>query len=270
MIDTHAHLDFESFDKDRDEVIRRAFASGIEKIINVGDDLETSRKSVDLARRYERTDVRMYAAIGFHPYYFSEGGKVELEELRKLAEDDRIVAIGEIGLDYFAHGGEEVSNEKRERQKEGFIAQLELATELELPVVIHCRDAYEDAYEIIKKYDNLRMVLHCYSGDLDFTKKFLLQDNIHFSFTGNITYKIKKNIEGTKDDIQESIKTIPLERIMLDSDCPFLSPQEKRGERNEPANISFIADKISSIKEVLTGEVEKQTTKNAVNFFNLK
>ncbi|KKQ04092.1 MAG: Hydrolase, TatD family [Candidatus Moranbacteria bacterium GW2011_GWF1_36_4] len=207
------------------------------------------------------------------------------QELVKLAKNEKVVAIGEIGLDYFSHNRKVITGEQKENQKKGFVAQLELAQELDLPVIIHCRsskenptDAYDDIYEILflsnphlnplpKGEGDFRMVFHCYGGNLDFTKKLLRHKNIFFSFTPNITYKIKKNIVGTKDDIMESIKIIPLKKIMLETDCPYLAPQEFRGKRSEPMYAKYAAKRIAFIKNINIDKVEKITAENADNFF---
>ena len=283
MIDTHAHLDFPQFDKDRDEVIARAFSSGVKKIINVGCDLERSRASIRLAEKYEN----IFASVGLHPDFFSSedcGNQVDwVSELKKMTRSGKVVAVGEIGLDYFrishsvehrARGLERIKN----NQKEGFITQLELARELKLPVIIHCRDsrdknysseswAYADVQKIISQYPTLKFVLHCYSADLETTKNFLKNyDNVCFSFTGNITYPSPKDFAA---ELKRVVELIPLERIMLDTDSPFLAPAPMRGKRNEPAFVKYIAEKIASVKEINLYEAEKATDGNAVNFFGL-
>jgi TatD DNase family protein len=305
MIDTHAHLDFPDFDKDREEVISRAFDNEVKKIINVGVDLERSRKSVEIAERYEN----VYASVGMHPDFFK---KVEKEfsifsaswriqsnskinklinELRKLAQNRKVVAIGEIGLDYFSHTGDSMKDEQKENQKKGFLAQIELARELGLPVIVHCREAWNDVYNIIfnflrqlgdsKQFQNsendkrqisrddflnTKFVLHCYSGEKNDTKKFLKLPNVYFSFSGNITYP--KPVERA-DMLREAIRMIPLERLMLDSDAPYLAPQEFRGKRNEPIYIRYIAEMIGKYKNIGLAEVEKATDKTAEIFFGL-
>ncbi|TSD01873.1 MAG: TatD DNase family protein [Parcubacteria group bacterium Athens0714_25] len=296
MIDTHAHLDDKQFDKDREETILRSFESGVEKIINIGADLEGSRASVELAQSHKN----IFAAVGLHPHCFSEKEfsifnfqfsinsqlfnfkfRKNLKQIRKLAKNEKVVAIGEVGLDYFfyeAYGIEHIAKIKQ-RQKKGFVAQLELAQELDLPVIIHCRsskenptDAYDDLYAIISKNlqtEKCKLVMHCYSGNLDFTKKLLQHKNIYFSFTPNITYKTRKNSIGTKDDIVESIKIIPLERIMVETDCPYLAPQEFRGSRSEPAYVKYAVEKIAQIKGIELEEAERITTKNSKIFFSV-
>lgn len=289
MIDTHAHLDFESFDQDREEVISRAFDNGVEKIINIGVDLKTSRKSVELAERHEN----IFATVGFHPHDAEEILNLPTEdnflELIKLAKHKKVVAIGEIGLDYSRF--KEACQIKK--QKELLARQLDIAEELGLPVVIHCRKAWEDLYEIISNTNQspafpllaearnsskpdfsgisrgqtlTKFVLHCYSGGKKDTEKFLKLPNVYFSFSGNITYP--KPAERA-NDFAEMIKMIPLDRIMLDSDSPFLAPQIFRGKRNEPAHIRYIAAKIAEIKQISEEKTERATDKNAEKFFNI-
>jgi len=296
MIDTHAHLDFPEFDKDREEVIQRAFDNGVKKIINIGVDLGTSKKSIELAENHEN----IFAAVGFHPHTFNSVEEFPIsnfqfpnnfqfpiskiqkyfEELNNLAKNKKVIAIGECGLDYFSHTADPITIEQKENQKKGFAAQLELAKELNLPVIAHCRDAWEDLYEIISKVrpfpsptirreipqGQTLFVLHCYSGEKNDTEKFLELPNVYFSFSGNITYPKPAD---RAEKLAEAVKMIPLERMMLDSDSPFLAPQSRRGKRNEPANVRHIAEKIAKIKGISSEEVEKTTDKNAILFFGL-
>jgi TatD DNase family protein len=270
MIDSHAHLDDEKFGEDQSEVIARAFARGVEKIINVGAGLGSSYRSVALAERY----ADIFAAVGLHPHYFNkygEGSFDRIEEFRELARQKKVVAIGEIGLDYFSHTENPITVEQREIQKRGFIAQIEMARNLKLPVIIHCRstgndlseDAYIDTLEIIRIYPEINFVFHCYGGNLTFTGKLLQLKNIQFSFTGNITYA-KTGVE-----IIEVIKAIPLNKIMLETDCPYLTPVPHRGKRNEPAYVIFVQEKIAEIKEISASEVDRITTENAIEFYKL-
>ncbi|MFA6193380.1 MAG: TatD family hydrolase [Parcubacteria group bacterium] len=291
MIDTHAHLDFENFDEDREEVIRRAFDNGVKKVINIGIDLETSKKSIALAQKHEN----IFAAAGVHPEYFTKHATCNMKqgwigELRDLAKNKKVVATGEIGLDYYhithniKHGAKEL-NDIKESQKAGFVSQINLAKELGLPVAVHCRDAWEDVHEIISKFSQnsafpffehssqnsskaifSKFVLHCYSGNTDDTEKFLKLPNVYFSFSGNITYP-KPILRSEK--LAKVVRMIPLDKMMLDSDSPFLAPQEKRGKRNEPANVRYIAEKIADIKEISVAEVEKITDENAEIFFGI-
>jgi TatD DNase family protein len=265
MIDTHAHLDFPEFDQDREEVISRAFNNGVKAIINVGVDLERSRKSVEVAESHEN----IFAVVGFHPHEAGEKNRIpgeeEFAELKNLARSKKVKAIGEIGLDYFYYK----KPEQVELQKELFLKQIEIAKELKLPVAIHCRDAWKDLYEILNtkyKIQDTKFVLHCYSGEKKDTEKFLELPNVYFSFSGNITYP--KPAERARK-LTEAVKMIPLDKIMLDSDAPFLAPQEFRGKRNEPIFVKYIARKIAKIKGIGEEETERVTDENAGKFFSI-
>lgn len=262
MIDTHVHLDDEKFNDDQFEVIKRASESGVKKMINIGAGLGSSRRSVELAQKY----ADIFAAVGLHPHYFNEYGERSfdrIEEFRELSRQEKVVAIGEVGLDYFSHTGDPVSEEQKENQKTGFVMQIELAKELALPIIIHCRDAYEDVYEIIKKYSEISFVFHCYGGNLEFTRKLLQLANVEFSLTGNITYA-KAGAEAIN-----VIKEIPMEKIMLETDCPYLAPVPHRGKRNEPSFVTYVAEKIAEIKGFSAKEVDEISTKNTNKFFKL-
>ncbi|MFA7209514.1 MAG: TatD family hydrolase [Parcubacteria group bacterium] len=273
MIDTHSHLDDKQFDGDREEAISRAFYGGVEKIINVGADLESSERSVGLAGGNEN----IFAAVGLHPHIFNQVGEFSknIHSLKELAADKKVVAIGEVGLDYFSHTGEKITEAQKKNQRKGFSAQLELARELDLPVIIHCRaskdepeDAYADALRVFKSshhpFRDMRIVFHCYGGGLEFTKKILLEEtDTFFSFTGNITYA------KAGSETIEVLKVIPLERIMLETDCPYLAPVPHRGKRNEPAYVAYVKEKIAEIKEISVKEVDRVTTENARLFFKL-
>jgi TatD DNase family protein len=269
MIDTHAHFDFENFNQDREEVIQRFFSQGGKAIVNVGVDLATSKKSIALAEKYEN----IFASVGMHPEFFSKGDWGNLvnkndwiQKLKKMAESEKVVAIGEVGLDYFRIGESGEIGQIKERQKKGLLVQIDLAEELNLPVIVHCREAWEDLYDIISKFSQIKFVLHCYSGNAKDTEKFLELPNARFSFSGNITYP--KPVERA-ENFAQVIRMIPLGRIMLDSDSPFLTPQKFRGKRNEPAHVRYIAEKIAKIKGISEEEAEKTTDQNAEFFFGL-
>ena len=276
MIDTHAHLDDEKFDLDRAQVLQRSFDNGIEKIITIGAGLGSSRRAAELAKN----ETHIFAAVGCHPEYFMRHGswdREHKEELERLAQAEKVVAIGEIGLEYHSHDEKLVSEKHKGLQKEGFIFQLELAKRFKKPVIIHCRGeraevgekyrenaaAYEDALMIMEKFPELNFVFHSFGGRLDFAKKVMVEKNIFFSFNGNITYA-KPGAE-----ILEAIKIIPLEKMMLETDCPYLAPVPHRGKRNEPAYVSYVCEKIAEIKQISANEIEKETTKNAIKFFGL-
>lgn len=275
MQDIHTHLYWKSYDADRDVVVARARAAGVKEMLVIGCTVEESRQAIAVAEQYPNT----YASIGLHPQeFFDESGPpaggLNLEswiaELRVLAKHEKVIAIGECGLEYYSHNPEKtVTDEQKEAQKQGFLAQIELARELNLPLILHCRteqgksDAYEDVFEILQATNyKLPAILHCYMGDTEVTRKFLTLPNVYFSFTGNITYPIKKPVAGTKDDLTETVKLIPLERIFTETDCPFLSPQSHRGERNEPAYVMEVAAKIAELQGADVATVERATEAN--------
>lgn len=259
MIDTHAHLDFPQFDKDREKVIENFFKNKGKFIINIGVDRKRNQKTLEIAEGNEK----IFAVFGFHPE--TEKG-IELEEIEAYLTDNsqnsKLKAIGEIGLDYF----HSKKKEQRLWQKELFTKQLEVAKKLNLPVVIHCRDAYQDLLKIIsrKEFENLKMLMHCFCGGLKEMEEFLKFPNLKFSFTGNLTF-LKKD-----DELLEVVKKIPLERIMVETDCPFLAPVPNRGKRNEPSYVKYVIEKIAEIKKMNYKKIEKETDQNAINFFNLK
>jgi len=254
LIDTHAHLDFKEFDKDREHVIRRAFSSGIIKIINIGCNLKRSLASIELAHVYDN----IYASVGVHPHE-SAINNIEktCREIYRLAKDPKVVALGEIGLDYSQIQKESEMNV----QKNVFRAQLDIARELDKPVIFHCRDAYADMYDIIKKDNIKRGVSHCFLGDINIAQSYI-DLGLYISFTGVITFKKAVSI-------QQVVRKIPLQKIMVETDSPFLSPEPYRGQRNEPARVKHIAEKIASLKEVELDKVEDITTQNAENLFNI-
>lgn len=258
MIDSHAHLDFENFDSDRESVIKRFFDDNGKAIINIGVDFKRNEKSLKIAEE----NKNIFSSLGFHP---EEGEEIDLTEvekyLREKSKNSKVVAIGEIGLDYF-HCQDA---DKREFQKRLFIRQLEVAKELNLPVIVHCRDAYDKLLEIISKdeFKNLKMVVHCFCGGLKETEEFLKFPNLLISFTGNVTFVKEGN------EFLEVVERIPLERIMVETDCPFLAPVPNRGKRNEPQFVRFIINKIAEVKGINSEKIETQTDQTAVDFFSL-
>jgi TatD DNase family protein len=260
FIDTHAHLDHPDYKAEVTAILGRAKDAGVGKIINVGVDLPTSKKSVELARQ----NPEVYAAIGLHP---DSAGDLDMETrqyLTALAGQKKVVAIGEIGLDYYylKRASRFAKYPKREEQIFCFEQMLDLAIELHLPIIIHCREAESDMVSILKSYkDNLVAVVHCFSGDYEFAKK-ILDMGFLVSFTGNITFK--NNLQ-----ILDVIKKIPLGSIMIETDSPLLAPEPNRGKRNEPAYVVEVAKKIAEIKEMPLSEIERSTTKRAESFFKL-
>ncbi|MFH0935445.1 MAG: TatD family hydrolase [Candidatus Omnitrophota bacterium] len=251
LIDTHAHLDFPEFDKDRDEVIKRAKLAGVDYIINIGSSLRGSERSLELARRYEN----IYAAIGIHPHEADRFDKEAEGSIRKLASGSKVVAIGETGLDYYKNFS------RRENQLSLFASLIKIARELALPLVIHSRNADEDTLKILKSALPLKAVVHCFSGSEDFLKA-CLDLGLLVSFTCNITYK-------KADDLKALVKLAPLERFFLETDAPYLAPQQLRGRRNEPANVKILAEEVARIKGIGIDEVAAVTSGNAKKFFNI-
>lgn len=252
LADTHCHLDFPEFDKDRDEVVKRAKLSGIDYIINIGSTIEGSKKSCELALKYSC----IYATVGIHPHEADSVDKPAIAAIGELARKDKVVAIGEIGLDYFKN----YSQSKNQRPL--FISLIKLAKDFALPIVLHSRQAEDDILKILKEFMPLQCVVHCFSGDENFLKN-CLDLGFLISFTCNVTYKKAQNLRNV-------VRVAPLDRIMLETDAPYLSPEGLRGERNEPLNVKCLADEIARIKALGFEEVAKVTTANAKTFFNLK
>lgn len=276
MIDDHAHIHDPQFDADREAVLRRALGARVSKIITVGTSVVESLAAVEAAKKYEN----VFATVAIHPHELSGEGGMKNKELGEgirnlktivLENRDKVVAVGECGLDFFG-GGKGVSDEEKNMQTEGFLAQIKLAREFDLPVVIHCRDAYEEVFNILQPTSNCQsphscFILHCYMGDREMTEKFLIVPSVYFSFAGNITYPVKKLLMGTKDDIHESLKCIPLSRMLTETDCPYLAPQKYRGTRNEPAYVIEVARKIAEVKQVPFEEVDRATEETAYRCF---
>lgn len=253
MIDSHAHLDEERFDEDRDELIKSLKENAISYVINPSSDMETSRRVVKLSNRYDN----IFAAVGIHPHD-AEGFKEEdLDELRELSKDERVVAIGEIGLDYY------YDNSPREIQKEVFKKQLELAYELDLPVIIHTRDAMGDTYDILKEFEGrVRGVMHCYTGSIEMAEKFM-KLGFYISIAGPVTFKSAVNV-------REMAKQIPLERLLIETDSPYLAPVPNRGKRNDPTNVRYVADMLANLKEIQIDKIIEHSRENTVKLFSLK
>lgn len=262
FIDTHAHLNFPEFKTEVPAVLGRAKEAGVEKIINVGIDLDTSKQSLDLARKYPE----VYATVGFHPHCSKELDIESRGRLIAMSNHEKVVAIGEIGLDYYflKRSSKYANYPTRDEQLFCFEQMLDLALETGLPAIIHSREADADILGILKSYHGqLRAVLHCFSGGWDFAEK-VLDLGFAVSFTGIITFK---NVDP---DILEAVKKIPLGSIMVETDCPYITPEPYRGKRNEPAHVLKVAQKIAEIKGVSVTEVEQETTKKAIKFFGIK
>lgn len=252
LFDSHAHLDDEQFDSDRKEIIDRIIKSDVKRIINVGADIKTSESSIQLASKYDF----IYAAVGIHPHDVSDCSLSDIEYLRKLSEHEKVVAIGEIGLDYY------YDNSPREDQRKWFASQIQLSEELNLPFIVHSRDASEDTYEIIKENRNKsEFVLHCFSQSLEMAKKYINLGG-YISFAGPVTYK--KSIK-----LREVVKNIPLDRLLIETDCPYLSPEPKRGKRNDPTNALFVAETIATELRIDSEILAEITFENASRLFSI-
>lgn len=254
LVDTHTHLNDGKFAEDCEEVIRRAREAGVTRMINMGDSLASSEQAVRLAETYGG----LYAGVGIHPEEAFEMTAREDDILATWAAKPEVVAIGEIGLDYYW----EKNPDKRRLQQRIFIRQLDLARQLDLPVCIHDRDAHGDTLAILKKEGHgLRGVLHCYSGSLEMAREFLKM-GWYLGVDGPLTFK-------NAAKLPEIIKTIPLERLLIETDAPYMAPVPMRGKRNEPAFVRFVAAKVAELRGLPFEEVARVTTRNAETLYAL-
>jgi len=254
FIDTHCHLDFKDFDADRDEVINRARGAGVGGMISVGSSLEGSRRCVQLAQRYDC----IVASVGVHPHDAQTVDILCLKELEELASRDKVVAIGEVGLDYYR------TLSPRDTQKKIFRNFLSLAQKLDLPLILHDRDAHEDMLAILREEfpgKGVRGVMHCFSGDETLLRQ-CLDLGLNVSFTTNLTFK---NAQRLRD----LAKQVPIEKLLLETDAPFLAPQAHRGARNEPAYVTYLAEELSRLYGLSAEDVGRVTTHNANALFKL-
>ncbi len=255
LVDTHAHLDFEQFDRDRQAALRRAVEAGVAWLVDVGADLASSRRAVALAQE----EPRIWAAVGVHPHDAATVTAAALAELRSLAHGPRVVAIGEIGLDYYR------DLSPRPRQREAFAAQLALAQELELPAIVHSREAHAETLEMLRAAARragvaLRGVMHCFSGDLELARA-VLDLGFYVGIGGPVTYP-------TAGGLAEVARLVPLERLLVETDSPYLAPQARRGQRNEPAYVRLVAERVAELRGLPPEEVGRITSDNARALFN--
>ena len=254
LIDTHCHLDFKDFDADRGAALERAKAAGIGRIINVGSSIEGSRRSVALAKEYDM----VYASVGIHPHDAKSVTPGVMAELRKLAASPKIVAIGEVGLDYYRNLS------PKNEQIAAFETFIALSDELDLPLIIHARDCGSDVIDMLKKVRQgsaVHGVMHCFSGDTESLKKYL-DIGLYVSFTCNITFKNARAL-------RETAKVMPVERLLLETDAPYLAPEGMRGKRNEPAYMVTLLDEWSKILGLSKDDIGRITTHNANTLFRL-
>ena len=252
VFDTHAHMNDRAFDADRDAVMASLPAQGVGLLMNAGCSLESTKECIALAEKYDFA----YASAGSHPDSADEVCDAVLEEYRKLCKlHPKIKAIGEIGLDYH------YEDIPRELQKKAFVAQMELAKELDLPVIVHEREAHQDGLEIVKQFPTVKGVFHCYSGSAEMAKQ-LVDLGWYIGFTGVLTFKnAKKAIEAAQ--------AIPLERIVVETDCPYMSPEPFRGKRNDPSRVVFVADKLAQIRGITPEEARAITFENGKRLYRI-
>ncbi|MGA2775690.1 MAG: TatD family hydrolase [Candidatus Omnitrophota bacterium] len=252
LVDTHCHLDFPQFDADRDEVIRNARQGGIGYMVNTASSLKSSQNSVELAAKYDF----IYSTVGIHPHEADSVTKEDIEGIRKLGQNKKVVAVGEIGLDFYK------DYSRPANQLLLFKSLLGLAKDLNLPVVIHTREAGNETLRILKEVMPLRAVVHCFSGDEALLKQ-CLDSGFYISFTCNITYKKAQNL-------RDIVKLSSSDKLLLETDCPYLSPEGMRGKRNTPLSVKVLAEEVARIKGLSFEQVAQATTDNAFKFFNLK
>ena len=253
LIDTHAHLDMEDYNDDLDKVIERALECGINHIISVGIDFSSSVKALELADRYDF----IFSTIGYHPHNADDTDFDNIKGLSELASESKVVAWGEIGLDFFRN------RSKPEKQIEVFEQQLEMANQTNLPVIIHDRDAHTELLDILNKNKGLnnRGVIHCFSGDFELAMVFI-DMGYYISIPGTVTYK-------NANKVQDVAARIPIDRILVETDAPFLTPVPKRGKRNEPSFVAYTAREIARLRDMDFDEFAKQSSRNAKRLFNI-
>lgn len=247
LFETHAHLDLPDFDADREALINKCLNGEIKYIINIGFNKETSMSSLELAHKHPH----IFATVGYHPH---DATDFDAELVKKLARDKKVVAIGEIGLDFFRNLSPYTV------QREVFANQAHLAVEYELPIVVHDREAHQECYRIMQDEGVKEAVFHCFSGDIIFAQQ-VLDAGWNISFTGSITYSNSK-----LDDV---IRIVPMDRFMIETDCPYLPPHPHRGKRNSPLFLHLVAEKIAQIKGISPVEVAEASYDNAIRFFRI-
>ncbi len=251
LFDTHAHLNDPAFDADRESLMEGLAKKGIGNVMNAGCSLRSSRDIVALAERYPW----LYASVGSHPDSADEVNEEVIEEYRKLCRHEKVKAIGEIGLDYY------YEDIPREIQKKAFRMQMALAKEVDLPVIIHEREAHDDGMKIVKEFPGVTGVFHCYSGSAEMARQ-LVKLGWYIGFTGVLTFKNARKAV-------ETAAAIPLERIVLETDCPFMAPEPHRGKRNDPGYLPYMAEKLAQIRGITPEEAARITTENARRLYRL-
>ncbi|MFA7543317.1 MAG: TatD family hydrolase [Candidatus Cloacimonadaceae bacterium] len=247
LFETHAHLDLPDFDADRESLINKCFASCVEYIINIAFNKETTISSLELARKHKH----IFATVGYHPH---DSQEFDAEIVKKYVREKKVVAIGEIGLDFFRNLS------PYPVQREVFANQAHLAMEYDLPIVVHDRQAHQECYNILKQEGVKEAVFHCFSGDIIFAQQ-VLDAGWMMSFTGSITYQ--------KSHLDDVVRLVPMDRFMIETDCPYLPPHPHRGKRNSPLFLHLVAEKIAQIKGITPNEVAEASYNNAYKFFRI-
>ncbi len=251
LFDTHTHMLDERYDEDRDSVMKELPQKNVCGIVENASDLETSYLAVEFANKYDF----VYATVGLHPHSASEWDGNTKKELTELAKNKRVVAIGEIGLDYY------YDHSERDVQREVFCEQMQLAKELDLPVVIHSREATKDVVSVLEQFPTVSGVIHCFSGSVE-TMEIMLNMGYYIAFGGSLTFKnAKKTVEVAK--------CVPSDKILIETDCPYLTPIPYRGKRNTPEYVSFVAQKLAEVRNVSVEEIEDMTLRNAKMVFGI-
>lgn len=253
LYDSHVHLDEECYDEDRQAVIQRAFDQGLYGMINIGSDMASSARSIVLAQQYPT----IYSAVGIHPHEAEGTCEADYEQICSWTAEPKVVAIGEIGLDYY------YDHSPRPVQREVFIRQLALARETHKPVIIHERDAHGDFMDILKREgEGLTGIVHCYSGSLEMARE-LIKRGFYLGIGGSLTFKNSKKLK-------QIVTELPLSHFVVETDCPYLTPQPYRGQRNEPAYVCLVVQEIAALKQVEACTVAQKTTENLANLFGIK
>lgn len=252
IFDSHSHYDDEAFNEDREQVILRQKENGIVGILNCGSSLHGAKMSVELSEKYDF----IYAAVGIHPEFASEFNEEVLKEIKALAARPRVKAIGEIGLDYYWE-----ENPPKEVQQKVFRAQMKLAEELQLPVIIHDREAHEDTLSILKEYPKVKGVVHCFSGSAEFAVQCLAL-GYYIGITGVVTFKNARKII-------EVAKVVPMDRLLIETDCPYMAPVPHRGQRNESVYLNEVIIKLAEIKDISPHEISTASIDNIKRLIKL-
>ena len=251
-IDTHSHIFDEAFNFDREKVIERIKTNNISKVLLVGFSKKTNKQALELASKYNF----IYPTVGYHPSEANEINESDLLILENLIKENKVYAIGECGLDYYW------VKDNKEAQKELFKAQIDLSIKYDLPLVIHCRDAISDVYEILKKYKGkVKFVMHCYSGSKEMALEFIKLGG-YISLGGPVTFKNSK-------EPKEVAKVVPLEKLLIETDCPDLAPHPYRGKRNEPSYVKLVLSEIANLREIDINKLEQILDNNSISFFKL-